>query len=82
MSFLQRLQEEILEILTIAEHDAEKTACPHRQSRDRTALVYLLCRHLEEERLNREVRGGAYHLNISQASLLRESLRKEECICL
>ena len=40
------------ETLTIAEHDTEKTACPHCGSQDRTMLVYLLCSHLKEERLN------------------------------
>ena len=50
-------------ILTITEHDAEKTACPHcGTSRGRTMLVYLLCRHLEEERLNTAARAGAYAL--------------------
>jgi len=48
-------------ILTMAEHDAERTACPHcSKSRGRTELVCLLRCHLEEERLNPPARVGVH----------------------
>ena len=44
-------------IVTMAEHDAEKTACPHCGSQEVEQRVRLLCHHLEEERLSERYRG-------------------------
>jgi len=61
--FCSACKQTFSKILTITEHDAEKTGLPAlRQSRGRTTLVCLFCHHLEEERLNTAAPAGAYAL--------------------